>query len=202
MCNAFTRDCGYDNFKFTFIGDVYCRNTECSGKICLHPKTFQSPGRSDYLCPQCASVCQVRNIPLEDQRGPFLVVSPRGWNFWRKSIVISRYYWKCLLSWQVLFQQRQKPIFWRLCNNSEFYFWLWRAWSLVVCSQSSFYVTRAGKDYKSRQKTLFLCYKRWHFHSTNNCSLMSHFNQLEIEGKIVCGQHGTRVYWRCGLSNI
>ena len=58
MCSAFTRDCWYD---------VYCPNTKCSGKLCLHKKTFQSLGRSDYQCPQCASVCQVCIIPFEDQ---------------------------------------------------------------------------------------------------------------------------------------
>ena len=41
--------------------------THCLGKLCLHKKTFQSLGRSDYQCPQCASVCQVRNNPFEDQ---------------------------------------------------------------------------------------------------------------------------------------
>ena len=30
-------------------------------------KIFQSLGRSDYQCPQSGSVCQVRNIPFEDQ---------------------------------------------------------------------------------------------------------------------------------------
>ena len=34
-------------------------------------KRLQSLGRSDYQCPQCASVCQVRNIPFEDQKTPF-----------------------------------------------------------------------------------------------------------------------------------
>ena len=32
-------------------------------------------------------------------------------------------------------------------------------WSLVVCSQSSFYVTGALKDDKNRQNTLFLAKK-------------------------------------------
>ena len=71
MCSAFTPDCGYDNSTIIFNGDVYCPNTKCLGKLCLHKKTFQSPGRSDYQCPQCGSVCQVHNIPFEDQTNSF-----------------------------------------------------------------------------------------------------------------------------------
>ena len=36
-------------------------------------KDFSIFGRSDYQCPQCASVCQVRNIPFEDQTISFFV---------------------------------------------------------------------------------------------------------------------------------
>ena len=73
MCSAFTSDCGYNNSTIILIGDVYCPNTKCSGRICLQKKTFQSLGRSDYQCPQCASVCQVRNIPFECHRNSFFL---------------------------------------------------------------------------------------------------------------------------------
>ena len=73
MCSAFTPDSGYDNKAVILIGDVYCPNTKCLGKLCLHKKTFQSLGRSDYQCPQCASVCQVRNIPFEEQTNSFFL---------------------------------------------------------------------------------------------------------------------------------
>ena len=82
MCSAFTPDCAYVNSANTIIGDVYCPNTECLGKLCLHKKTFQSLGRSDYQCPQCASVCQVRNILFEDQTNCFfLSFGPGGYIF-------------------------------------------------------------------------------------------------------------------------
>ena len=68
MCSI---DCGYDKSTTFLIGDVCCPNTKCLGEFCLHKKTFQSLGRSDYQCPQCASVCQVRNIPFEDQTNSF-----------------------------------------------------------------------------------------------------------------------------------
>ena len=70
MCST---DCAYDNSVIIFIGDVYCPNTKWLGKLCLHKKTFQSLGRSDYQCPQCASVWQVRNIPFEDQTNSFFL---------------------------------------------------------------------------------------------------------------------------------
>ena len=70
MCST---DFAYDNSAIIIIGDVYCPNTKCLGKLCLHKKTFQSLGRSDYQCPQCGSVCQVRNIPFEDQTNSFFL---------------------------------------------------------------------------------------------------------------------------------
>ena len=71
MCSV--TDCGYDNSTIILIGDVYCPNTMCLGKLCQHKKTFQSLGRSDYQGPQCFSVCQVRNIPFEDQTNSFFL---------------------------------------------------------------------------------------------------------------------------------
>ena len=73
MCSAFTPDCGYDKSTIVLIGDVYCPSTKCWGKLCRQKKTFQSLGRSDYQCPQCASVYQVQNIPFEDQRNSFFL---------------------------------------------------------------------------------------------------------------------------------
>ena len=70
MCST---DCAYDNSTIVLIGDVYCPNTKCLGKLRLHKKTFQSLGRSDYQCPQCGSVCQVRNIPSDEQRNSFFL---------------------------------------------------------------------------------------------------------------------------------
>ena len=82
MCSVFTPDCGYDNSTIILIGDVYCPNVKFLGKLCLHKETFHSLGRSDYQCPQCASVCQVRNIPFEDQRKSFfLSFGPRVYIF-------------------------------------------------------------------------------------------------------------------------
>ena len=78
MCSTFNPDCGYDNSTIILIGDLYCPNTKCSRKPCLHKKTYQSLGRSDYQCPQCASVCQVRIIPFEGQTNSFFLSFGQG----------------------------------------------------------------------------------------------------------------------------
>ena len=78
MWSAFTPDCGYDNSFIILNGYVYCPNTKCLGKLCLHKKFFQSLGRSDYRCPQCGSVCQVRNIPFQDQTTSFFLSLAQG----------------------------------------------------------------------------------------------------------------------------
>ena len=57
---------------------MFCPNAKCSGKLCLHKKTFLSLGRSDYQCPQCASVCLVRIIPFEDQTNSFFLSFGQG----------------------------------------------------------------------------------------------------------------------------
>ena len=85
MCTAFTPDCGYDNSTIILNGNVYCLRTKCSGKLCLHKKTFQSLGRSDSQCPQCASLCQVRNIPFEGQMNSFFLSFAQGVYIFEKS---------------------------------------------------------------------------------------------------------------------
>ena len=85
MCCAFTPDSGNDNSTIILIGDVYCPNTKCLGKLCLHEKTFQSLGRSDYQCPQCGSVCQVRNFPFDDQTNSFFLSHGQGVCIFEKS---------------------------------------------------------------------------------------------------------------------
>ena len=78
MCSAFNPDCVYANGTIILIEDVYCSNTKCSGKLCLHIKTFQSLGRSHYQCQQCTSMCQVRNNPFDDQMKSFFMSFSQG----------------------------------------------------------------------------------------------------------------------------
>ena len=85
MCSAFTPDCGFDNSTIILIGDVCCPNTKCLGKLCQHKKTFQSLGRSEYQCPQCGSVCQVRNITFEYQTNSFSCRLVREFTFLKRA---------------------------------------------------------------------------------------------------------------------
>ena len=78
MCSALTPDFGYDKSTIILIGDVIFPNTKCLGKICLHKKTFQSLSRSNYKCPQCGSVFQVRNITFEEQTNSFFLSLGQG----------------------------------------------------------------------------------------------------------------------------
>ena len=187
MCSALTPDCGHENNNIILNGHVYCPNTKCLGKLCLYKKTFQSLGRSDYQCPQCASVCQVRRIPFEDQTNSFFLVAwSKGLHFWREPKISSRCYWRCLLSWQVLFQQRKMRISWWLCNNSEVHLCFWKVWSLVVCSKSYFHITRARKGEKTDKTQFFFARKIFTWYPTKNYYLMCYFNQPNI-GRKICG---------------
>ena len=110
MCSAITPDCGYDNSTNILTGDVYCPNTKCLGRLCLHKKTSQCLGRSDYQCPHFGIVglCSRSVIfHLKIKRNPFFVVWSRGLHFLRESKINSRCYWRCVLSWQILPQQRE-----------------------------------------------------------------------------------------------
>ena len=71
MCST---DCAYDNSAIIIIGDVYCPNAKRLGKPCLHKKTFQSPGRIDYQCPQS----RVRDLPFEEQINSFFLSLGQG----------------------------------------------------------------------------------------------------------------------------
>ena len=158
MCSAFTPVCGFDNSTIILIGDVCCKNTKCSGELCPHKRLFNLSAKAiiNVRKARLSAWCEI--FFWRSNKFLFLVVWSRGLHFWSESQINSRWYWRYLLSWQVLFQQREMRISWRLCNNSEIHLWLWKVWILVVCSQSSYYVTRAREDDKNRQNTLFLCW--------------------------------------------
>ena len=93
----------------------------------------------------------------------FLFIWSRGLYFWEEPKINSRCFWRCVLSWQVLSQQREMRIYGWLCSNSEIHFWQWKVWSLVVCSQSSFHVARARKDDKKTVKSAKVASTFWIF---------------------------------------
>ena len=184
MCSAFTPDCGHDNSIFFLIGDVYCPNTKCLGKLYLHKKTFQSLGRSNYRCPHCASVCQVRNIPFEDQTNSLFLSFGLGvYNFEEnpKSIqdVIADVY--CPGEYG-LSKEKCKSIGGYVttprsvygCDNCG-------AWLFV--HKVPFTLQEHVKTTKTDKTRFFFARKRWTWNPTSNYYLMSRFNQTNIERK-------------------
>ena len=155
MCSALTPDCGHDNSSIVLIGDVYCPNTKCWVNFACTKRLFNLLAeaiikvRNVDLCARCAIVL------LNIKQIHFSCRLVKGFTFLKRTQISSRCYWRCLLSWRVLFQRREKRISWWLCNNSEIPLCLWKVWSLLVCSQKSFYVTRAREDNKNRPNTFF-----------------------------------------------
>ena len=86
MCSSFTPEGGYDNSTDNLFGDVCLPITKCWGKLCLHKKTFQSLGRSNYQSPQCVSVCQVRTILFGDQTISLVMTFGQGLYNFEKSL--------------------------------------------------------------------------------------------------------------------
>ena len=202
MCSAFTPNFGYDNSTIILNGDVYCPNTKCLGKLCLHKKTFQSLGRSDYQCPQCASVCQVRNIPFEEQTDSFFLSLGQGVYIFEESPksvldVIGDVY--CPGNYC---SNREK------CESLGSYVTTPR--SIYACGKCGawlfghkvpFMLQEHVKTTKTDKTRFLFARKRWTWYPTNYY-LISHFNRPNIEKSIVCGQQSTRDYRRCVLSNM
>ena len=157
ISSAFNPDCGYYKSTIVLIGDVFCPNTNCSGKLCLH-KRFFSISRQKRLWLSAMRVC----VPGAQFSFPrsikflFLVVWLSDLHFWWESTINSRFYWRCLLSWQVLFQQRKRWISWRLCNKSEIHLRLWKMWSLLVSSKNFLLWYQSTQIRQSQTKRAFL----------------------------------------------
>ena len=104
MCSTLTFDWRYDNINSIFCENVHYSKEMCSGKLCVHKKTFQSLRTSDYQCLQCTSWCQVRNIPLEEQTNSVFLKCDSGLHFLKRHKNQYNFFWKILLSWKVLFK--------------------------------------------------------------------------------------------------
>ena len=78
MCSAFNHDFRYDNSNIKLIMNVYCLITMCSDIHCLHKKTYQSLGGSDYECPQFSFTSQVRETTFEEQTSSFFMEYSQG----------------------------------------------------------------------------------------------------------------------------
>ena len=184
MYSVFTPNFGYDNSTIILIGDVFCPNTKCLGKLCLHKKTFQSLRRSDYQCPQCGSVCQVRNIPFEDQTYSFFLSLGQGVYTFEESpktvqVVIGDLYCpgkycsnreKC----ESIGGYVTTPRSIYGCGNCG-------AWLFV--HKVPFMLQEHVKTTKTGKTRFFFARKRWTWYPNNKYHLMSHFKQPKIERK-------------------
>ena len=192
MCSAFTPGCRYEISTTIVIGDVYCPNTKCSGKLCLHKKTFQCVGRSDYQCPQFGSVCQVRNIPFEDQANSFFFsLRQRVYIFEesQKSVQdgIGDVY--CPGKYCSNREKCDTPSGYVTTARSIYACGMCGAW--LFCSQNSFYVTRARKDDKNRQNTFFLL-KKMNFAPNKQLLLNVLFQSSKYRQKELCVDNKVR----------
>ena len=79
--------------------------------------------------------------------------------------------------------RRELRVSGRSCSYSEIHLWLQKLWSVIASSQSTFYITGAGKDNKNRWNTLLFCQKRWNCYLASKCLLMLQFNQPNIVRK-------------------
>ena len=184
MCSAFTPNCGYNNSTIIVTGDIYCPNTKCSGRNCLHKKTFQSLGRSDYQCGQCASVCQVRNIPFESQKNSFFLLLGQGVYIFEedpKSVqdVIGDVYcpgkycsnrMKCESLGGYVTTPRS------ICGCGKCGAWLFFHKVLFMLQEQV-------KTTKTDKTRFFIARKRWTWYPTSNYYITTHFNQPNIERK-------------------
>ena len=184
MCSAFTPGCGYDNRTIILIGDVYCPNTKYLGEVCLLKKTFQSLGRSDYQCPQCASVCQVRNILFDDQTNSFLLSlgrevyifeeSPRSIQVVNGDVYCPGKYFSSKEKCESLggYVTTPRPI----CASGKCGAWLF-------VHKVPFMLQQQVRTTKTNKTRFFSAKERWTSYRTSNCYSMFHFKQLIIERK-------------------
>ena len=195
MCCAFTPDCGYENSTITIIGDA--------GKFCLLNKTFQSLGRNDYQCPQCESVCQVRNIPFEDRTNSFFLSLGQGVYISEESPKSAQDNIGDVYCPGKYRSNREK------CESLDGYVTTPRSiyargncWAWLFVHKVLFILQEHVKTTKTDKTHFFFAKRRWTWYPTSNCYFMSHSDQPNIERKIVCGQQSKGDYWRCVLSNM
>ena len=199
MSSTFIPDCGYDNSVIILIGDVYCPNTKCLGKLSLHKKTFQSPGRSDYQCPQCESVCQVRNILFEEQTNSFFLSLAQGVYIFEenpKSIqdVIGDVYCP---SEYCLNREKFKSICGHVTTPRSI-FGCGNCGARLFVHKVSFTLQEHVETTKTDKTRFFFAKKDVTRH---NYSIKSHFNQPNIERK-TCAWTTSRLLEMCIVSHV
>ena len=106
--------------------------------------------RNEHLCARCAVfLLKIKQIP------PFSCRLAKGFTYLKRVQNQFEMFWRCLMFWQVLFQQRKMRILRRFCNNSEIPLWSSKVWSLVLRSQSSFTLQEHVKMAKTDKTRFF-----------------------------------------------
>ena len=158
MCSAFTPDCGYDNSTIILVGDPYCPHTKRLCKFCMHKKTFQSFGRSDYQCPQCASVFQVRNILFEDQTNSFFLSLGQGVYIFEESPkLVHDVFGDVLCPGKYCSNKEECEIFVGYVTTPRSMYSCGKCGAWLFVHKVPFMLQEHVKDDKNRQNTFFLC---------------------------------------------
>ena len=164
-----------------FIGDVYCPKTKCSVKLCLHKKTFQNIGRSDYQNLRGASVCQVRIIPFEDQTNSFFLAFGQGVYVFAES----QNQFKMSLKISIVLASIVPT---EKCESLGGYVktlrTIYTCGSWLFVDRVPFMLQEHVKTTKTDTTCFFFAKRRWTCYPTNNFYLMSLLNQRSIERKI------------------
>ena len=90
--------CWSSNSVIFNIGNVLRPNKTCYPRPCVHKETPKSLGGSDYQCPECASMCQLRIFLWKWNTPDSFEVGSKDLLFWSDSRVNSRRYCRCPLS--------------------------------------------------------------------------------------------------------
>ena len=184
MCSAFTPDCGYDNSTIILIGDVYCPNIKCLRKLCMHKKTFQSLGRSDYQWPRCASLCQVRNIPLEDRRNSFfLLLGQRVYIFEESPKSVQGVIGDVYCPGKYCSNRGKCESIGGYVTTPRSIYGCGKCGAWLFVHKVPFMLQEHVRTTQTDKARFFFAKKRWTWYPTNIYYFMSHFNQPNIERK-------------------
>ena len=106
------------------------------------------------LCARCAIFL------LNIKQIPFSCRLVRGFTFLKRAQISSRFYWRCLLSWQVLFQQREMRISWWLCNNTRSIYACGKCGACLFVHKVPFLLQEHVKTTKTDKTRFFFARKR------------------------------------------
>ena len=130
-------------------------------------------------------VCvQVRKARFEDQTKPLFLRFGQWVNIFEEIPKSIRDVIGDVLCRQVLFQQGELRISWRFVSTPRFLYGSGKCGAWFFVHRVPFCVTWARKDDKNRRNKKSLVKKKRFCCPRYNCSLLSHFNQPNIERKI------------------